>query len=112
MDNFADHYPSTLSFGQQRLVEIARALALKPSVFLMDEPASGLNDTETERLAYLLLQIRSAGITILLIEHDLRLVMGISDRLVVMNYGKKIAEGTPDLVRANPEVVAAYLGVR
>jgi len=112
MSGFADHYPSTLSFGQQRLVEIARALALKPSVFLMDEPASGLNDTETERLAHLLLQIRAAGITILLIEHDLRLVMGISDHLVVMNYGKKIAEGAPDQVRANPEVVAAYIGER
>ena len=112
MSEFADHYPSALSFGQARLVEIARALALKPSVFLMDEPASGLNDTETERLAYLLLQIRAAGITILLIEHDLRLVMGISDHLVVMNYGKKIAEGSPEQVRANPEVVAAYIGAR
>jgi branched-chain amino acid transport system permease protein len=112
MGEFADRHPSTLSFGQQRLVEIARALALKPHVFLMDEPASGLNDTETERLAYLLLQIRAAGITILLIEHDLRLVMGISDHLIVMNYGKKIAEGAPDRVRANPEVVAAYIGAR
>jgi branched-chain amino acid transport system permease protein len=112
MGDFADHYPSTLSFGQQRLVEIARALALKPTVFLMDEPASGLNDTETERLAYLLLQIRATGITIFLIEHDLRLVMGISDHLVVMNYGKKIAEGAPDQVRVNPDVVAAYIGAR
>jgi branched-chain amino acid transport system permease protein len=112
MRDFGGHYPSTLSFGQQRLVEIARALALKPSVLLMDEPASGLNDTETERLAYLLLQIRASGITILLIEHDLRLVMGISDHLVVMNYGKKIAEGAPDQVRVNPEVVTAYIGAR
>jgi ABC-type branched-subunit amino acid transport system ATPase component len=71
-----------------------------------------LNDTETERLAYLLLQIRASGITILLIEHDLRLVMGISDHLVVMNYGKKIAEGAPDQVRVNPEVVTAYIGAR
>jgi branched-chain amino acid transport system ATP-binding protein len=101
-----------LSFGQQRLVEIARALALKPTILLMDEPASGLNDTETERLAYILLRIRAAGITILLIEHDLRLVMGVSDRLVVMNHGKKIAEGTPQEVRKNPQVVAAYIGAR
>jgi ABC-type branched-subunit amino acid transport system ATPase component len=112
MSGFAGYSPSTLSFGQQRLVEIARALALKPSVFLMDEPASGLNDTETEQLAYLLLQIRAAGITILLIEHDLRLVMGVSDHLVVMNYGRKIAEGAPDQVRVDPDVVAAYIGAR
>jgi ABC-type branched-subunit amino acid transport system ATPase component len=78
----------------------------------MDEPASGLNDTETERLAYLLLQIRATGVTILLIEHDLRLVMGISDHLVVMNHGKKIAEGSPKDIRGNPQVVAAYIGAR
>ena len=112
MGDFRGHYPGMLSFGQQRLVEIARALALKPTILLMDEPASGLNDTETERLAYLLLQIRASGITILLIEHDLRLVMGISDHLVVMNHGKKIAEGSPKDVRGNPQVVAAYIGTR
>jgi branched-chain amino acid transport system permease protein len=110
MSDFHDHFPGMLSFGQQRLVEIARALALKPIVLLMDEPASGLNDTETERLGYLLQQIRKAGLTILLIEHDLRLVMGVSDHLVVMNHGKKIAEGPPQEIRRDPEVVAAYLG--
>jgi len=112
MSDFRDHLPGMLSFGQQRLVEIARALALRPTILLMDEPASGLNDTETERLAYLLLDIRAAGVTILLIEHDLRLVMGISDHLVVMNHGKKIAEGSPQEVRSDPEVVAAYIGTR
>jgi branched-chain amino acid transport system permease protein len=112
MSDFHDRLPSMLSFGQRRLVEIARALALKPVILLMDEPASGLNDTETERLAYHLLQIRRAGITILLIEHDLRLVMGVSDHLVVMNHGKKIAEGSPQEVRRDPEVVAAYIGAR
>jgi branched-chain amino acid transport system permease protein len=110
MSDFHDHFPGMLSFGQQRLVEIARALALKPIILLMDEPASGLNDTETERLGYLLHQIRKAGLTILLIEHDLRLVMGVSDHLVVMNHGKKIAEGPPHEIRRDPEVVAAYLG--
>jgi branched-chain amino acid transport system permease protein len=112
MSEYRNNLPNMLSFGQQRLVEIARALALKPSILLMDEPASGLNDTETERLAYLLLDIRAAGVTILLIEHDLRLVMGISDHLVVMNHGKKIAEGSPQEVRGDPQVVAAYIGVR
>jgi len=112
MSDFRDHLPGMLSFGQQRLVEIARALALKPTILVMDEPASGLNDTETERLAYLLLNIRAAGVTILLIEHDLRLVMGISDHLVVMNHGKKIAEGSPQEVRSDPQVVAAYIGTR
>jgi len=112
LTDFHDRFPGMLSFGQQRLVEIARALALKPTILLMDEPASGLNDTETERLAYLLLRIRAAGITILLIEHDLRLVMGISDHLVVMNHGKKIAEGSPQEIRRDPQVVAAYIGAR
>lgn len=106
----ADRLPGTLSFGQQRLVEIARALALGPSLLLMDEPASGLNDSETEQLAYLILRIRAAGITVLLIEHDLRLVMGLADHLVVMNHGQKIAEGPPQEVRSDPGVVAAYIG--
>ncbi len=112
MSEYRNHLPNMLSFGQQRLVEIARALALKPSILLMDEPASGLNDTETERLAYLLLDIRAAGVTILLIEHDLRLVMGISDHLVVMNHGKKIAEGSPQEVRTDQQVITAYIGAR
>lgn len=103
MSAYADRLPGELSFGQQRLVEIARALALKPTLLLMDEPASGLNDTETEQLAYLLLRIRALGVTILLIEHDLRLVMGISNHLVVMNQGHKIAEGAPQVVRKDPK---------
>jgi branched-chain amino acid transport system permease protein len=102
--------PTELSFGHQRLVEIARALALEPKLLLMDEPASGLNDTETERLAELILRIAALGITVLLVEHDMRLVMGLADHLVVMHHGEKIAEGPPDHVRADAAVVAAYLG--
>ena len=99
-----------LSFGHMRLVEIARALALQPTLLLMDEPASGLNDTETERLAELIAQIAALGITVLLVEHDMRVVMGLADKVVVMHHGKKIADGPPDRIRAEPAVVAAYLG--
>jgi branched-chain amino acid transport system permease protein len=112
MSEYRDRLPGALSFGQQRLVEIARALALKPKILLMDEPASGLNDSETEELGYLLQRICAAGATILLIEHDLRLVMGVSDHLVVMNHGQKIAEGEEQTVRNDPQVIAAYIGAR
>jgi branched-chain amino acid transport system permease protein len=102
--------PSVLPFGHQRLVEVARALALEPTLLLMDEPASGLNDTETERLAELILRICALGITVLLVEHDMRLVMGLADSIVVMHHGVKIADGPTDRVRADPQVIAAYLG--
>ena len=105
-----DMRPSVLSFGHQRLVEVARALALEPKLLLMDEPASGLNDTETERLAELVLRICALGITVLLVEHDMRLVMGLADSVVVMHHGEKIADGPADQVRADPQVIAAYLG--
>jgi branched-chain amino acid transport system permease protein len=101
---------SELSFGHMRLVEIARALALQPTLLLMDEPASGLNDTETERLAELIAQISALGTTVLLVEHDMRVVMGLADKVVVMHHGKKIADGPPDRIRVDPAVVAAYLG--
>lgn len=102
--------PSALPFGHQRLVEVARALALKPVLLLMDEPASGLNDTETESLANLILRVAALGVTILLVEHDMRLVMGLADQIVVMHHGQMIAQGPVDDVRKDAAVVAAYLG--
>jgi ABC-type branched-subunit amino acid transport system ATPase component len=110
LGGFETFFPGELSFGHQRLVEIARALALEPALILMDEPASGLNDTETEHLAELLFRIRQNGTTILLVEHDIRLVMGASDHIVVMNYGQKLAEGPIMAVRNDPKVIMAYLG--
>ena len=104
------HDPAALPFGHQRLVEIARALALRPRLLLMDEPASGLNDAETERLAELIVRIAALGVTVLVVEHDMRLVMGLADHVVVMDHGEMIARGPPELVRDDPAVIAAYLG--
>jgi branched-chain amino acid transport system permease protein len=102
--------PAALPFGHQRLVELARALALRPRLLLMDEPASGLNDSETERLSELILRIAALGITVLIVEHDMRLVMGLADHVVVMDHGEMMSEGSTDLVRRDPKVIAAYLG--
>jgi branched-chain amino acid transport system ATP-binding protein len=101
---------ASLPFGRQRIVEFARALASEPRLVLLDEPACGLNPRETERIGELIAGIRSRGITALIVEHDMSLVMGISDEVVVLSYGRKIAEGTPSQVQADPEVVAIYLG--
>ncbi|CAN5329250.1 ABC transporter ATP-binding protein [soil metagenome] len=107
----ADYDAEILPYGQQRLLEVARALASKPKLLLLDEPAAGLNTQETEGLATIIQKINAQGTTVLLIEHDVGLVTRIAHRIAVLDFGKKIAEGTPDEIKAHPEVIAAYLGV-
>lgn len=99
-----------LPYGDQRRLEIARALATEPKLLLLDEPAAGMNHQEIEGLKFLIDRIRSGGVSVFLIEHHMKVVMSISDRVVVLDHGEKLAEGTPSEVRNNPEVIKAYLG--
>ena len=108
--DLADHVAGSLPFGKGRLLEIARAMAVEPRIMLMDEPAAGLNNHETCELADLIRKIRDTGVTVVLVEHDMELVMDICDRIVVLNLGKKLAEGTPREIQENPAVISAYLG--
>jgi branched-chain amino acid transport system ATP-binding protein len=110
LDERAKELAGNLPLGEQKLLEVARALATDPKILLLDEPAGGLNTRETERLAALIQQILGQGITVVLVEHDMNLVMDISDEIVVMNFGEKIAEGKPREIKDDPLVIQAYLG--
>lgn len=110
MADQADTLSRNLSYGHQRRLEIARALATEPKLLCLDEPAAGFNPAEKEQLRELILRIRDDGYTVLLVEHDMRLVMGLTDRIVVLDFGRKLTEGSPEKVRTDPAVIKAYLG--
>ena len=106
----AQSFAGTLPYGEQRRLEIARALATDPKLLLLDEPAAGMNSGEKQQLTEEILKLNERGITILIIEHDMRFIMGLCQQIVVLNFGQVIAQGSPDEIRANPEVIEAYLG--
>lgn len=108
--SLADVKAGNLPFGKGRMLEIARAMAMAPKLILMDEPAAGLNSRETSELAQLIRKIRETGVTVVLVEHDMELVMDVCDSILVLNLGRKLAEGTPRAIQENRDVIAAYLG--
>jgi branched-chain amino acid transport system ATP-binding protein len=110
ISGMAESEATSLAYGQQRVVEVARALACEPGLLLLDEPAAGLNMRETAAMAGLITRIRDMGITVLIVEHDMSLVMDISDEILVLSYGKKIAEDVPRKIQKNSEVIRIYLG--
>jgi branched-chain amino acid transport system ATP-binding protein len=112
LEGRAHELGSALPYGEQRLLEVAIALAAKPKLLLLDEPVSGMNPAEKARFMATLAKIRAEGITLLLVEHDMRTVMGVSDRIICLNQGRIIANGSPEVIQSHPEVIRAYLGER
>ena len=110
LDGYIGHAADALPYGVLKRLEIARALAARPRLLLMDEPAAGLNDTETMEMRALIRRISEAGVTVLLVEHNMGLVMQVSDRVLVLDYGSRLAEGTPEEIQKDPKVIQAYLG--
>lgn len=112
LERFKDELPANLPYGYQRILGVAIALASNPTLLLLDEPVTGMNPEETAGMMKLVQSVRSSGVTILLVEHDMKMVMGICDRIVAISFGRKLAEGTPEEVRNNEGVIKAYLGGR
>ena len=110
LESYTNARADTMSYGVLKRLEIARALAMKPRMIFLDEPAAGLNPKETIEVDQLVRKVADSGITVVLVEHDMKMVMNLSDRILVLDYGKKLAEGTGEEVRKNPDVIAAYLG--
>jgi len=110
LDQYIDARADSMPYGALKRLEIARALALKPRIIFLDEPAAGLNPKETIEVDALVRKVADSGVTVVLVEHDMKMVMNLSDRILVLDYGKKLAEGSGEEVRTNPDVIAAYLG--